>query len=137
MHRLNKIIRKFDTRQKFLAGLLFEKAGIAILNKKILPIETCKFLCIEIQKRINENPGLEHDFYKRGVTAFANQHIASDDQKTKMLEICTSTQRVHALITRGAILIKTGLGNLPKATILGAFLYCSCDNDYIDGSMED
>lgn len=127
LHRLNKIIRKFDTHQKFLAGLLFEKAGIAILNKKILPIEACEFLCIEIQKRINENPGLEHDFYKRGVTAFANQHIASDDQKTKMLQMYSPTQRVHELIIRGSILLKSGLGNFPKATVLGAFLYISYD----------
>jgi hypothetical protein len=82
-------------------------------------------ICAEILKSLNLNDGKEHIYHTAGKAAFENKDFMQQDfipVKVKKQPEWKRT-RYHNLVRLGGDIIKTGLAEYTKATILGALIY--------------
>ncbi len=77
--------------------------------------------------KIEQEAGMEHSFYQSGQAAF-NSKIFMDNKDGlesihMLLGETWKQQRYHHLVRLGGDVLRSGLAEFPKATILGA-LFC-------------
>lgn len=123
---LSHNLRKKDAHRKFLLGLSFEKAGLAILNNDYIESDFAFSMCEDIINSINNNDGSEHLFYKSGQTAFDSKLFMNNEEIQKQLQNLFGDDwkktRYHNLVRLGGDVVRSGLAEFPKAVILGGLL---------------
>lgn len=83
-------------------------------------------ICQEILTRLTLEEGYEHDCYKRGQQAFESKAFMEDTKTLASLPALFGVNwkqiRYHHLVRLGADIERAGLGDYPKATLLGSML---------------
>ena len=122
LHAAQKKVRYQDTRRKFLLGLSFEKAGLALADHEYIESGSAFEICQTILQRLTIDAH-EHDFYRSGELAFHSQDFMEDPINLKTAEALFGEfwkqKRYHNLVRLGGDVLRSGLGEYPKATVLG------------------
>ena len=73
----------------------------------------------------------EHDFYRAGEAAFHSQEFMEDPANLKTAESLFGEnwqqKRYHNLVRLGGDVLRSGLGENPKATVLGGLVWYNND----------
>jgi len=108
-------------------GLSFEKAGLAWVDNTYLDSDTALSVCAWALTEITQKPGTEHTFYRLGEASFhsklfmdATLHL---NKAKQLLGDDWKKLRYHNLVRLGGDVLRSGLGEYPKATLLGALLH--------------
>jgi hypothetical protein len=111
---------------KFFNGLYAERTGVVFDESGYISSDKFKLLLDSVVALI-DTPGQEHALYCRGREFLENhKKEASHRYPTSLKEGdagMAKTLRFHELVRFGADIINAGLSSLPKATLVGAFLY--------------
>ena len=109
-----------------MLGLSFEKAGIALENKEYLSSESALQICQFITAKLEQESDLEHKFYRQGEQLFNSKSFMEDNDPTKAIQALFGEDwkrtRYHNLVRLGGDVLRSGLAEYPKATLLGALL---------------
>ncbi len=120
-------MRHKDSHRKFLLGLSFEKSGIALSNQQYLSSESALAICECIIAKLEQESGLEHRCYRQGEQLFNSKIFMEDDKPTKAAQALFGESwkrtRYHHLVRLGGDVLRSGLAEYPKATILGALCW--------------
>ena len=120
-------MRHKDSHRKFLLGLSFEKAGIALANKEYLSSESALQICQFIMTNLEQESDLEHKFYRQGEQLFGSKTFMKDNDPTKAIQALFGEDwkrtRYHSLVRLGGDVLRSGLADYPMATILGALCW--------------
>jgi len=120
-------LRHKDGHRKFLLGLSFEKTGLALADKNYLDSEQALQICQTIIQKIEQDNGIEHTFYRAGEKAFNSKTFMEEDEPIKEIQalFCEAWKRTryHNLVRLGGDILRSGLAEYPKATILGALFW--------------
>lgn len=119
--------RQKDGHRKFLLGLSFEKTGLALANNAYLNSEQALQICQSVLLKIDQESGVEHDFYRAGEAAFNSKAFMEEEEPIKEVEALFGEDwkrtRYHNLVRLGGDILRSGLAGHPKATILGALFW--------------
>lgn len=122
-----KRLRRKDSHRKFLLGLSFEKTGLALENKNYLGSEQASQICRTLLDKMEQEPGIEHIFYRAGQAAFNSKIFMKDGEPVKEVQALFGEDwkrtRYHNLVRLGGDILRSSLAKYPKATILGALFW--------------
>ncbi len=126
-------MRHKDSHRKFLLGLSFEKAGIALEDKEYLGSESALQICECIIAKLEQESNLEHKFYRQGEQLFNSKMFMENEEPTKVIQALFGEgwkrTRYHNLVRLGGDILRSGLAEYPKATILGALCWHASQSD--------
>lgn len=124
-------MRYSDSHRKFLLGLSFEKAGLALAKKDYLDSDTAFKICQSLLTKIEQN-NQEHVFYKAGSEAFNSKQFMDEETGIEAAKAVFGDDwkkaRYHNLVRLGGDVLRSGLAEYPKATLLGALLAYAKNN---------
>lgn len=126
-------MRRKDSYQKFLFGLAFEKAGIALNNHQYIDSHTALQICQSILNKIAQENSAQHAFYRQGEHVFNNSGSTEDGEPMQAIPAIFGKNwkriRYHNLVRLGGDILRSGLAEYAKATILGALCWYANQSD--------
>lgn len=124
--RLNYQSRKNEGHQKFLWGLAFERANLAFTDNDYRSSDAALICCNWIASNIARKASQEHHYYQIGEAAFNDK--AFIESKAGVEKACAlfgekyKQVRYHNLVRLGADILRSPMGDFPKATVLGGLI---------------
>lgn len=119
--------RQKDGHRKFLLGMSFEKTGLALTKNVYLDSEQALQICQSILQKIEQESSIEHVFYQAGEAAFNSKAFMEEEEPIKEAKTLFGEDwkrtRYHHLVRLGGDILRSGLAEHPKATILGALFW--------------
>ena len=124
-------MRYSDSHRKFLLGLSFEKASLTLVKNDYLDSESALRICKILISEIEQN-NQEHVFYKLGTNAFNSKQFMENKTVSEEIKACSrekwKKERYHNLVRLGGDILRSGLAEYKKATILGGLLFYKKNN---------
>lgn len=96
-------------------------------NEEYLSSESALQICQFIITKLEQESDLEHKLYRQGEQLFNSKTFVEDDAPTKAIQALFGEDwkrtRYHNLVRLGGDVLRSGLSEYPKATILGALCW--------------
>ena len=118
-------LRKSESRRKFFNGLYAEYTGIIINDNGYIDSGDFNAILEDVNKCLNDDLDMERHFYSIGQWFL---ELNKNDESTlilikKMLGEHWEAMRFQNLVRLGADIENASLSSIPRATLVGAFLY--------------